>query len=95
MKGLILSTIAAGLVACSSPVQQSSVPMDMQTVQEYQTRIASAKNNAQSAIRQGQHWDLDKNDRTKKILMLQQPHIHYGYAWGRHHRHYSGISLGL
>lgn len=40
-----LAVVIGGFVlaACSSPVQQSSVPMDMKTVQEYQARIATAQ----------------------------------------------------
>ena len=41
MKSLILVTLTLTLAACSAPVQQSSVPMDMKTVEEYRQRVAT------------------------------------------------------
>lgn len=89
-----------GITACSSPVQQSTVPMDMQTVQEYQQRVATAQSNQQAAQAQHQHWDLNKSDKKAKVIAVQShprisPSGHYGYGWGRHHRHHSGVGVRL
>lgn len=44
MKKLILIALPTLLAACSTPVQQSSVPMDMQAVADYQHRVATQTN---------------------------------------------------
>ena len=93
MKKVILCAISGVLVACSSPTQQSSVPLDMQTVQDYQQRVMSAKTNTK-----GEHWELDKSDKRPKVVVLERrkpriyPSMHYGYGWGRH---YSGVGLNV
>lgn len=92
MKKMILCTMSVLLAACSSPVQQSSVPMDMAAVQEYQQRVASGKTNTQA-----EHWELDQSDKRPKVVVVERrprmyPSIHYGYGWGRR---YTGIGLGM
>ncbi|HDL3364620.1 TPA: hypothetical protein PW400_002320, partial [Mannheimia haemolytica] len=39
MKKLILLGLSVALTACSTPQQQSTVPMDMQAVQDYHQRV--------------------------------------------------------
>lgn len=96
MKKLVLIAMALGIVACSNPVQQSSVPMDMQAVQEYQQRVSNARTNQQAI--QNEHWDLNQSDRRVKVVVEHPrvyPSVHYGYyGWGKHHRHYSGVRVG-
>lgn len=98
MKKLVLSMMAMALAACSAPVQQSSVPMDMQTVQEYQQRVANAQNNIRSAEKQSDFWVLNQSDNKPKIVVVHQPSVYpsayYGYG-NKHPRLYSGIGVRL
>lgn len=99
MKKLILTAMILGITACSNPVQQSTVPMDMQTVQEYQQRVANAKVNRAEAKQPETYWELDRSDKKPKVVVVQQPRVypsmHYGYGWGRYHRHHSGVGVRL
>lgn len=95
MKKGLLMILPVVLTACSSPVQQSSVPMDMKTVEEYQKRVASGQT---VAAKQTDKWELDKSDKQEKVVVIERraprayPSLHYGYGWGRHH---TGIGLGM
>lgn len=94
MKKMILCAMGVLLAACSNPVQQSSVPMDMAAVQEYQQRVASGKTNTQA-----EHWELDQSDKRPKVVVVERrprmyPSVHYGYG-NKHPRLYSGIGVRL
>lgn len=95
MKKWILPALPVLLAACSTPVQQSSVPMDMKTVEEYQQRVASGQT---VEAKQTDKWELDKSDKQEKVVVIERraprvyPSLHYGYGWGRHH---TGIGLGM
>lgn len=95
-----LAVVIGGFVlsACSSPVQQSSVPMDMKTVQEYQARIATAQSNKVAAQTQNEPWELNQSDHRPKVVVVQtHPRVYpsFYYGWGRHHRHHSGVGVRL
>lgn len=99
MKKFVLTAMVLGITACSTPVQQSTVPMDMQAVQEYQQRVSNSSANRQASTAKNEHWELNQSDNKPKVVVVQQPRvypsIHYGYGWGRHHRHHSRVGLHL
>ncbi|MDH2999020.1 hypothetical protein A1D22_03980 [Pasteurellaceae bacterium LFhippo2] len=105
MKKIVLCAVPVVLAACSSPVQQSTVPMDSQAVQEYNQRIASSasnKANAQNRTQKEGEWQLNQSDNKPKVVHVHTrprvyPSVHYGYGWGSGGRrgHYSGVGLGM
>lgn len=95
-KSILLCSVV--LAACSSPEQQSSVPMDMKTVQEYQQRVASG-NTVNPRAKQDEQ-ELNHSDRVKKVEVHHhyhqpriRPSIGYYHGFGGYNR--SGIGLGL
>lgn len=93
MKKFVLCFAPFVLAACSAPEQQSSVPMDMQAVQDYQYRVSTGKtidkNNPSN------NEPLNQSDsRPKTIYVPTAPRIYpsVGYGWSRHG---SGIGVGL
>lgn len=98
--GLALSLFTVVLTACSTPPQQSSVPMDMQTVEAYRHRVSKGSASEVKAPKALPDEPLNQSDMRKKRQANQprlQPVIrpHIGYHLGRgHHGHYSGIGIG-
>ncbi len=93
MKLLVLGMAAVALGACSTPPQQSTVPMDMQAVYEYQSRIATTKTGRKTA--QPNDEPMNQSDRYGKERYTRSfpaihPHIGVGYhhGWGRYHHHW-------
>lgn len=93
MKKYFLFSLILGLNACSTPTQQSSVPMDMQTVAEYQHRI-STKQTVDSNNPPNDE-PLNQSDRRAKstqstilrpIRPVIYPTIGYHHGW-RHYRY--------
>lgn len=84
MKHIFFALCPMILTACSLPQQHSSVPLDMQTVREYQQRTSSAQNNTKA-----EYWDLNKKEPKSKVILVERQHptirpsIHYGsyYYW--------------
>lgn len=75
MKKYIFAVCCTVLTACStSPQQQSHIPLDMQTVQEYQQRVASARTNTQA-----EHWDLNSKEAPPKVVIIKQSKRHSPY----------------
>ena len=96
MKKLMLCMIPLAITACSTPVQQSSVPMDMKAVQEYQQRVATG--NTVTSSNQSEDWELNQSDREPKVKVYRAyprvyPTIGYHHGWGR--GHYRGLGVGL
>ncbi|QIM65635.1 hypothetical protein [Frederiksenia canicola] len=98
MNKIIVTLFVCGLCACSTPPQQSSVPMDMKAVEEYQQKIASGK-----TVGPATHFDdsdLNHSDRKPKVQVYHHyervpvlvPHIGYERAWGNPR---SGGSIGI
>lgn len=93
MKKRILIILPMVLTACSTPVQQSSVPMDMKTVEQYQQSVSIGK---VVKANQDDTWELDQSDKRKKVIIVEPrasrvyPSVHYGYGWGRH---YTGLGI--
>lgn len=98
MRKIILALLPCILSACSTPQQQSSVPMDMKAVEEYQQKIASGK-----TVGPATHFDdsdLNHSDRKPKVQVYHHyervpvlvPHIGYERAWGNLR---SGGSIGI
>lgn len=88
MKKLMLCSSIVLLVACSTPPQQSSVPMDMQAVAAYQHRVATGKTIDKNNPTNNEA--LNQSDRRSKEVRIQSvpaiyPSVGYGYGWGRHH----------
>ena len=85
MKKIIVVTMSVALVACSTPVQQSTVPMDTQAVHDYQQRIISKqtvdKNNKQN------DEPLNQSDRRSKSTVVTpvRPVIYPTIGVGYHH----------
>lgn len=73
MKKLLLSTLVL-LSACSAPSQQSSVPLDMKTVQEYQQKIRSG--NTVNPTAKEDDKDLNHSDRVLKVKVYPQRAIY-------------------
>lgn len=74
--------IVAALSACSSP-QQSTVPLDMQTVLAYQQRVASPQNNNPS-----EYWDLNKQEAEPKVLIIEHRSARNTPPYYDRYRHY-------
>lgn len=73
MKKLIWVALSMLLGACSTPTQQSSVPLDMKTVQEYQQRVASGK-----TVVKAEPWELNQSDKRPKVVVVTPAyHTHY------------------
>lgn len=86
MKKIVLFAASLSLAACHTPAPQSNVPLDMQTVQEYQQRIATPRSNPQA-----EHWDLTPKAPAPKVVIVKPHHpprfsAHYG-TFGMYHRH--------
>ncbi|KAE9538290.1 hypothetical protein HT665_03390 [Ursidibacter maritimus] len=69
MKKLLLSALVL-LSACSTPSQQSSVPLDMKAVQEYQHKIRTG--NTVSPTAKEDNKDLNHSDRAVKVRVYPQ-----------------------
>lgn len=86
MKKLILLAIPFVLSACATPEQQSTVPMDMKAVQDYQHRVATG-NTVDKKHPEAQEA-LNQSDRRAKSTVhygaapVIYPVIHYGYGYG-------------
>ncbi|AUI65255.1 MULTISPECIES: hypothetical protein [Glaesserella] len=99
MKKLILCMMPLVITACSTPTQQSTVPMDMKAVQEYQQRVATGKTVTANSS-ESEEWELNQSDREPKVKVYRSypyprvyPTIGYHHGWGR--GHHSGIGVGL
>lgn len=87
---LIMSMAISSLLlsACSTPTQQSSVPMDMKAVQEYQQRVASGNTVSPTAKEDAQ--ELNQSDKAQKVKVYYHmprrlhPSLYYqgGYGLG-------------
>lgn len=93
MKKRILGVLPFVLAACSTPEQQSTVPMDMKTVQEYQQKVASGN----TVNPNDKQWDLNASDRIQKVRVYHhhprvRPNVGYFHSWGSYR---SRIGLGL
>ncbi|EXI63017.1 hypothetical protein A6B39_02460 [Mannheimia granulomatis] len=88
MKKLILITLPAMLTACSTPVQQSSVPMDMQAVADYQQRIISKQtvnpNEKPNDEPLNQSDKRAKSTATQIVRPVIYPSIGYHHGFGRY-----------
>lgn len=97
MKKLMLCAIPLMLAGCATPDQQSSVPMDMKSVQEYQQRVASGK--TVTAENPAVREELNQSDKRPKVQVIRRaypavyPTFGVGYGWGRG-RYHSGVGLG-
>lgn len=94
MKKYLLTLIPFVLAACSTPQQQSTVPMDMQTVQDYQQRVASG--NTADKYTKPNEATLNQSDRETKVIVrpVVRPSVGIGYGWGRYHHSGIGVNLG-
>lgn len=98
MKKLILCLAPFLVVACSTPQQQSTVPLDMKAVQEYQQRITSG--NTVDKNTPSNNEPLNQSDHKPKVVYQRVPTAIYpsvgvGYGWGHRHHHYGlGTRLG-
>ncbi|AGI33274.1 TPA: hypothetical protein PXF07_000991 [Mannheimia haemolytica] len=89
MKKLILLGLSVALTACSTPQQQSTVPMDMQAVQDYHQRVI----NKQTVDKNTKQHDEPLNQSDKRSESINLP-IHpiiypsigvgYHYGWKRY-----------
>lgn len=89
MKKLILLGLSVVLSACSTPQQQSTVPMDMQAVQDYHQRVTT-KQTVDKDMKQNDE-PLNQSDKRLKsmgysINPVIYPSIGVGYhqGWGRY-----------
>lgn len=86
MKKYLLPIISSFIiVGCSLPKQESTVPMDMKTVQEYQQRVASGNTVSDQNYDES---DLNHSDKVVKINVYNNyprvyPSIGYHHGWGR------------
>lgn len=81
-KYFILVSFPLFLTACSHQItQQSSVPLDMQTVQDYQQRVSSGKTVDANAKTVDE--TLNQSDKRPKVVVRQAypPMIHFGYGY--------------
>lgn len=98
MKKWLLLGRTALLVACSTPMQQSSVPLDTKAVADYQQRIHNAEAGKATADKV---WELNQSDKRPKVVKVvvrpypyASPSVYYG--WGRSgYGHYSGVGIRL
>ena len=87
MKKWALLSLSLAVAACSTPVQQSTVPMDMQAVQDYQQRIITKQTVDKRANQQDEA--LNQSDRRSKstaypVRPVIYPSIGVGYHHGRY-----------
>lgn len=96
MKKLMLLALSLVTVACSAPEQQSTVPMDMQAVAEYQQRVTSGntvseKQKQRVAQQIEPDEPLNQSDKRPKVVRqvvrepVIYPSIDVGYGYHRHH----------
>ncbi|MFA9488648.1 MULTISPECIES: hypothetical protein [unclassified Mannheimia] len=84
MKKLILLVSSVAITACSTPVQQSTVPMDMQAVHDYQQRILTKQTVDKNA--QPGNEALNQSDRRSKSTASPiRPVIYPSIGVGYHH----------
>lgn len=85
MKKLILIALPTLLAACSTPVQQSSVPMDMQAVADYQHRVATKQ--TVNPNEKPNDEPLNQSDKRAKSTVTQsvRPVIYPSIGVGYHH----------
>ena len=99
MNKLVLLALPLAITACSTPVQQSTVPMDMQAVAEYQQRVASGntvseKQKQRVAQQVESDEPLNQSDKRPKVVRqvvrepVVYPSIGVGYGYHRHHHHW-------
>ncbi|WGE42588.1 hypothetical protein NYR75_01625 [Actinobacillus equuli subsp. haemolyticus] len=99
MKKVMLLALPFVAAACSAPEQQSTVPMDMQAVAEYQQRVASGNTvSEKQKQRVAQQIELDEplNQSDKRPKVVRQvvrepviyPSIGIGYGYHRHRHHW-------
>lgn len=91
MKKIILVTLSVALAACSAPVQQSTVPMDMQAVHDYQQRVITKQTVDKNA--KPNNEALNQSDRRSKsngsfVRPVIYPSVGVGYHHGWRHRHW-------
>ena len=103
MKKIILCVMPLVLTACSAPTQHSTVPLDVQAVEQYKQEVVQQTTNIRPAKAQDSEWELNQSDKRPKVKVIQVQHprvypsMHYGYGWGNggYRGHYSGIGLGM
>lgn len=85
MKKLILIALPTLLAACSTPVQQSSVPMDMQAVADYQHLVATKQ--TVNPNEKPNDEPLNQSDKRAKSTVTQsvRPVIYPSIGVGYHH----------
>ncbi|WP_150539535.1 hypothetical protein [Actinobacillus vicugnae] len=99
MKRLTFIALSLVVAACATPPQQSSVPLDMKTVAEYQQRVASGNTvSAKQKQRVAQQVEADEplNQSDKRPKVVRQvvrepviyPSIGIGYGYHRHRHHW-------
>ncbi|WGE51169.1 hypothetical protein NYR68_01915 [Actinobacillus equuli subsp. haemolyticus] len=99
MKKVMLLALSFATAACSAPEQQSTVPMDMQAVAEYQQRVASGntvseKQKQRVAQQVEPDEPLNQSDKRPKVVrqVVREPVIYpsigIGYGYHRHHHHW-------
>ncbi|EFX91421.1 Uncharacterised protein [Actinobacillus ureae] len=99
MKKVMLLALPFVVAACSAPEQQSTVPMDMQAVAEYQQRVASGNTVSEKQKRRvAQQIEPDEplNQSDKRPKVVRQvvrdpviyPSIGIGYGYHRHRHHW-------
>ncbi|QNS15003.1 hypothetical protein [Mannheimia bovis] len=91
MKKIMLLVSSIVITACSTPTQQSTVPMDMQAVHDYQQRILTKQTVDKNA--QPNNEALNQSDRCSKstiypIRPVIYPSIGAGYHHGWRHRYW-------
>lgn len=92
MKKIILSMMVIGLSACSTPKQQSTVPMDMQTVYEYHHRVNTKQtvnpNETPKDEPLNQSDRRGKSTRVTTVHPVIYPSVRIGYHHGRGYRYW-------
>ncbi|WGE69673.1 hypothetical protein NYR78_01685 [Actinobacillus equuli subsp. haemolyticus] len=99
MKKVMLLALPFVAAACSAPEQQSTVPMDMQAVAEYQQRVASGntvseKQKQRVAQQIESDEPLNQSDKRPKVVrqVVREPVIYpsigIGYGYHRHRHHW-------
>ncbi|MEG9475075.1 hypothetical protein QMO40_09805 [Mannheimia bovis] len=91
MKKIMLLVSSIVITACSTPAQQSTVPMDMQAVHDYQQRILTKQTVDKNA--QPNNEALNQSDRRSKstiypIRPVIYPSIGVGYHHGWRHKYW-------
>lgn len=99
MKKVMLLTLFFVAAACSAPEQQSTVPMDIKAVAEYQQRVASGntvseKQKQRVAQQIEPDEPLNQSDKHPKVVRqvvrepVIYPNIGIGYGYHRHRHHW-------